>query len=172
MNTPSQSDGKTLGSPRELEQLLRGFDTAMMTTLTPEGVFRARPMAIQPPTPELDCDLWFVTSLDSAKADEIAHEHQVGVSCYRSGDKSYLSISAVARVHRDPEQITRLFRPSWKVWFPDGSNDPTIAIIEMRVERAEYWSPDGGPVRVLFDLKPTSERTANSATKSRPMNMR
>ncbi len=140
------------GAIDELKDMLQSFDTAMLTTVTPMGLLRARPMAIQAPVAELPCDLWFVTSLDSAKTDEIAHEHQVGVSCFRSKDRSYLSISAIARIHRDPERITRLFKPEWLVWFPEGPSDPTIALIEMQVERGEYWNPQGGPVRVLYEM--------------------
>ena len=109
-------------------------------------------MEIQKPVPELACDLWFVTSLDSAKSEEIAHEHQVGVSCFRRSDRAYLSISAIARVRRDTELIQKLFKPAWKIWFPNGPSDPTIALIEMQVERGEYWNPEGGPVRLLYEM--------------------
>ncbi len=143
------------GSLDELKALLQGFDTAMMTTLTPEGLFRARPMAVQEPCVEIECDLWFVTSLDSAKSDEIAHEHQVGVACYRPADGAYISISAIARIRRDREQIARLFKPAWKVWFPEGASDPTIALIEMQFERGEYWNPGSGPVRLLHEMGKT-----------------
>lgn len=140
------------GSLDELKEMLQSFDTAMLTTVTPMGLLRARPMAIQEQTPELKCDFWFVTSLDSPKTDEIAHDHQVGVSCFRSRDRAYLSISAIARVRREPELIARLFKPDWRLWFPDGPQDPTIALIEMQVQRGEYWSPEGGPMRVLYEL--------------------
>jgi general stress protein 26 len=153
MNTHTAADSVAAqGSIAELEQLLQSFDTAMLTTLTPMGLLRARPMEIQKPVPELDCDLWFVTSLDSAKSDEIAHEHQVGVSCFRRSDRAYLSISAIARIRREPELIAKLFKPSWKLWFPDGPADPRIALIEMKVERGEYWNPEGGPVRLLYEM--------------------
>lgn len=149
METMGSGTGDNRGSIDELKTLLQEFDTAMLTTLTPEGLFRARPMAIQEPCIEIDCDLWFVTSLDSAKSDEIAHEHQVGVSCYRSADGAYVSISAIARIRRDREQIARLYKPEWKVWFPEGPSDRTIALIEMQVERGEYWNPGSGAVRLL-----------------------
>lgn len=152
MNTHTPADAVApRGSLAELNELLRSFDTAMLTTLTPMGLLRARPMEIQAPVPDLACDLWFVTSLDSAKTDEIAHEHQVGVSCFRRQDRAYLSISAIARIRRDPELIRKLFKPAWKSWFPDGPSDPRIALIEMQVERGEYWNPEGGPVRTLYE---------------------
>ena len=152
MDTIGNGTEDRRGSLDELKALVHEFDTAMLTTLTPEGLFRARPMAVQEPCVEVECDLWFVTSLDSAKSDEIAHEHQVGVSCYRPADGAYASISAIARIRRDREQIARLFKPAWKVWFPEGPSDPTIALIEMQVERGEYWNPGTGPVRLLHEM--------------------
>ncbi len=153
MNTHTTADTiAAAGTVAELNELLQSFDTAMLTTLTPMGLLRARPMEIQKPVPELACDLWFVTSLDSAKSEEIAHEHQVGVSCFRRSDRAYLSISAIARVRRDTELIQKLFKPAWKIWFPNGPSDPAIALIEMQVERGEYWNPEGGPVRLLYEM--------------------
>ncbi len=167
MEKTGEGQANLRGTIDELKRLLQGFDTAMLTTLTPEGHFRARPMAVQEPCEEIHCDLWFVTSLDSAKSDEIAHEHEVGVSCYRHADGAYLSISAIARLHRDPEQIAQLFRPTWKIWFPDGSSDPTIALIEMQVERAEYWNPEGGSARLVYRMLKSLEE-GQSASRNLP----
>jgi len=140
------------GSLDELEELLAEFQTAMLTTVTPEGLLRARPMAVQEPHDELPCDLWFVTGIDTPKVNEIEHEHQVGVSCLRQKDGAYLSVSGLARVRQDPELVRRLWKPDWKIWFPEGPDDPKIAILEMRVERAEYWEPKGGRLRVVYEI--------------------
>lgn len=155
MKNTTQAPGAPVGAPGtldELKKLLQDFDTAMLTTVTPHGLLRARPMAVQKPVPELACDLWFVTAVESPKAGEIAHEEQVGVSCYRHEDRAYISISASARVRRDRTLVEKLFQPSWKVWFPDGPSDPSIAFIEMQVERAEYWNLEGGRVRLLYEM--------------------
>jgi len=45
-----------------------------------------------------------------------------------------------------------LFKPDWKVWWPQGPDDPQISFIELQVERAEYWEPAGGSVRVLYEM--------------------
>lgn len=140
------------GTLDELKELLRTFDTAMITTWTPMGVLRARPMVVQQPSPDLDVDLWFVTSLDSGVVSEIAHEHQVGVTCSRHRDRAYLSISAIARVRRDEDLVRKLYRPAWDEWFPDGPTDPTIALIEMEIQRGEFWTHGGGTVRMLYEL--------------------
>jgi len=143
---------ETQGSLQELHDLLREFDTAMLVTVTPENMLRARPMEIQDPSEMPGCDLWFVTREDTAKADEIAREAQVCVCAYRSRDKAYVSISARAQMVKDSAAVKRLWKPSWKAWFPKGPDDPSITLLELRVEHAEYWEPAGGRARVLYEI--------------------
>ena len=141
------------GSLDELKKLLQQFDTAMFTTTSLEGLLRARPMAIQREAPELPCDLWFVSSIDSAKMEELARDPRVCVTCLRGKHGSaYISISARATVRRDPTAVRRLWQNDWKAWWPDGPDDPTIAFLLLQVDRAEYWAPEGGSMRVLFGM--------------------
>ncbi|WP_437490874.1 pyridoxamine 5'-phosphate oxidase family protein [Sorangium sp. So ce1014] len=135
----------------ELHALLREFDTAMLVTMTPEGLMRGRPMEIQEPAELMDCDLWFVTQEETAKTGEIAREQQVAVCCYRPRDRAYISISARATIDRNEEKIRSLWKPSWKTWLPDGPAHPHAAILRLNVERAEYWEPEGGRLRILYE---------------------
>lgn len=148
----ASSSSSERGSLVELKKLLQEFDTAMLVTSTDDGLLRARPMAIQEPAPELDCDLWFATSIDSEKMEEIARHPNVCVTCLRGRGSAYISISARASARRDRELVRKLFKPDWKVWWPEGPDDPQIAFLEMQVERAEYWEPAGGSVRILYEM--------------------
>jgi general stress protein 26 len=146
-----KKDRKVGGSIAELREMLKEFDTTMLVTQTSEGLLRGRPMAMQKLEDLGDCDLWLVTSDDSPKVAEIAREHDVCVVCYRPGDRAYVSISARARAERDPLEIRRLWQPDWKAWW-DGPDDPTITILKLDVQRAEYWEPEGGRLRVLYEM--------------------
>src|SRR4051812_5742729 len=117
---------QTRGSLQELYDLLKEFDTTMLVTVTPDKKLRARPMAVQDATEVKDCDLWFVTGDDTAKILEVSQEEQVCVCGYRARDSAYLSISARARVDKNRAEIERLWKPTWKAFFPDGLRDPTI----------------------------------------------
>jgi general stress protein 26 len=142
----------TRGSIVELKQLVKEFDTLLLTTITSEGLIRSRPMAVQDFEDMPDCDLWFVTSSDSDKVIEIAQGRQVGVCGYRSGYRGWLSISAWVTFETDRELVRRLFKPAWNAWFPEGVDDPTIVILKLEVERAEYWEPEGGRARLLYEM--------------------
>ena len=141
---------KAKGSKEELLALLAEFDTAMLVGVEPDGTLRARPMGLQKQK-LADCDLWFVTADDTHKTEEIDRHHQVNVCCLRTRDRAYLSISARARVDRNAGEVRRLWQPTWKLWFGDEKpEDGGIVLIKLDVERAEYWEPEGGRLRVLY----------------------
>src|ERR1700753_2199362 len=120
----NEENGESRGSITEVLELLHDFDTVMLSTLTADHAIRSRPMALQKKGEVPGCDLWLVTSIDSPKAGEIAADQSVCVSAYKNG--KYLSISATAKVLRDPALVKHLWQADWKIWFPNGAEDPSI----------------------------------------------
>lgn len=154
---PKSENRPEVGTVEELRSFLRDFDNAMLVTVTSGGFLRARPMAMQDPAAVPDCDLWFVTADESSKADEIREERQVNVCCLRRRDGAYASISARARIDDNNAEVKRLWRPEWKIWFGDEQPaDNAISIIKLRVERAEYWAPEGGRLKVVYAMVKSS----------------
>lgn len=141
---------KPIGSKEELQALLAEFDTAMLVGIEADGSLRARPMdLVHEPLP--DCDLWFVTADDTHKTDEIERHRHVNICCMRMRDRAYLSVSAQARVDRNPGEARRLWKPSWRLWLGDEQpEDGGIVLLKLDVERAEYWDPDGGRPRIVY----------------------
>ena len=146
----TKREEKQKGSLDELRGLLKDFDTVMLSSITSTGEIHSRPMAVQEPGDLPDCDLWFVTEKDSIKVDEIAGNDKVGVAGVRK-DRSYLTISARARIVKDQAEVRRLWKPDWKLFWPDGPEGHDIVIVKLQVLRAEYWEP-GGKLRVLIGL--------------------
>lgn len=141
---------KARGSQEELRALLGGFDTAMLVGVERDGTLRARPMGMQR-EPLSDCDLWFVSADETHKTDEIERHHDVSVCCLRTRDRAYLSLTARARIDRNPSEARRLWQPTWTLWLGDEKpEDGGIVLIKLVVERAEYWEPDGGRPRVVY----------------------
>lgn len=81
-----------------VRDLIKGIDTAMFTTISPEGLV-SRPMKTQ--EVEFDGDLWFLTKKDTSKFDEILHDSRVNVVY---ADKSYVSIRGTAKIVEDLEK--------------------------------------------------------------------
>ncbi len=126
--------------PRDhVRSLLAEFETAMLVTRAQNGELRSRPMVIA--DLEGDAELWFVTSVASGKISEIADESQVNVAL--SGPRAFVSISGVASVVGDQKLREKLWKESFRVWFPEGKDDPEITLIRVVPDTVEYWDMHG-----------------------------
>ena len=121
---------------RKIGSLIEDIKVAMMVT-EDHGTLRGRPMMSQ----EMDFDgnLWFFSNDHAAKTDEIAHTHAVQLSYAEPRKNTYISISGVADIVHDRDKAAQLWKPAYKSWFPDGLNDPRLALIRVRATQAEYW---------------------------------
>ncbi|MEO8132148.1 MAG: pyridoxamine 5'-phosphate oxidase family protein [Bryobacteraceae bacterium] len=138
---------------KKLRELIKDLRVGMLTTVTEEdGTLRSRPMATQ--EAEFDGDLWFLTSIDSAKSHEIDKDHRVNVSYADAGANRFVSVSGTARVFRDEKKIKSLWSPLYKAWFPKGVSDPSIALLRVQVDDAEYWDgPSSTFVQIVGFVK-------------------
>lgn len=128
-------------------QLIQGFDYAMMTTVGRDGNLHSRPMATQPPLN--DSPLWFVSSIDSLKAKDLEADNRINLGYFRRSDGAYVSVAGRARLERNSARISTLWKDDWSIWFPNGPNDPDLALIHVVPEEATYWIPSGGTNRFM-----------------------
>jgi len=135
---------------KKLQELIEDVEFAMLTTVDDEGTLRARPMATQ--KVDFDGDLWFFTKKDSPKVDEIEREHEVCAAYSRPDKQHYVSMSGKARITQDRKKMEELWNPTLKAWFPDGLDDPQIALLKVEVTQAEYWDTPNSTVVHLIGL--------------------
>jgi general stress protein 26 len=124
---------------QEFGDVLDHFETAMLVTKGSGAALRARPMAIA--GRESNGDLWFSTSIDSPKVEELEKEAQVCATLQSS--TRFLSISGRAQIVKDRQRVEQFWKPSWKVWFPKGKEDPSIVLVRLVASEAEYWDEHG-----------------------------
>lgn len=129
----------SISTQEHFNSLLRKFDTALLVTQSDQQQLRCRPMTIA--DVESDSDLWFVTSLDASKVSEIMAHPQVCVAMQQG--KTCLSLTGRASVVHDRAKIRELWKDAWKVWFPDGQTDSSIALIYVDAVEGEYWDTSG-----------------------------
>lgn len=135
-----------------LRGLIKGIRVAMLTTVD-DGHLRSRPMMTQD-ADKFDGDIWFFTDHDSAKIGEIERDRQVNVAYSDPDSQRYVSLSGTASLLRDRARIRELWSPIAKGWYPDGPEDPRLALLRVRVEKAEYWdSPSGRMVQLAGFVK-------------------
>lgn len=123
----------------KLVSLMKDFDNAMLVTRTDDGKLDARPMAVADLTDS--GTLWFVTDRNSGKIADLMLDREVAVTMQNSG--KFVSVSGEAQVIDDRAKIESLWSEAWKVWFPEGKNDPSITLLKIAPERGEYWDNSG-----------------------------
>jgi len=133
----------------KIRELTHGIDFCMLTTMDGDYL-RSRPMSTQ--EFEFDGNLWFFTSDNTHKIDEIEKHKRVNVAYSKPDDNVYLSISGRAEVVKDRAKIEELWNPVLKAWFPDGLDDPHLCLLKIPVEQAEYWDAPSSKIVQLFGM--------------------
>lgn len=128
-------------STKWLARLIADFRVSMLTTVDTDGSLHSRPMVAQ--YKEFDGNLWFFTHAHTHKVVEVKNCEQVNLSYASWEDGRYVSISGIAELVCDPEKLKEMWNPNYKDWFPQGLDDPDLALLKVRVEEAEYWDASG-----------------------------
>ena len=131
-------------------ELIREVEIAMFTTIADDGTVRSRPMRYRQSEGGFDGKLYFFTKQDSGKVEQVEHTQQVNVAFSNPKSQDYVSIAGVAHISHDRAKMTELWNPLFKAWFPDGLEDPQLALLVVTVEGAEYWDSPTSPVAHLF----------------------
>jgi general stress protein 26 len=155
-----QMEQESVPTEKKLEQLyelIDGIEIAMLTSRRPDGSLVSRPMQTQ--ARRAGTDLWFMTSVDSGKIDELIADPQVNLGYYKDGSREYVSVSGRARVTQDKALIHQLYKPDWKAWLGDeggarngGPDDPRIALIEVEADSAHYLKATKPRLLTLFSV--------------------
>jgi general stress protein 26 len=122
----------------KLREIIRAIDICMLTTVDEDGSLRSRPMSNNRDV-EFDGDLWFFTYADSPKAEEIALERHVCASFADSEHQRYVSLSGTGQIVTDRAKLEELWKPVYKMWFPEGLDTPGVALLKVSAQRGEYW---------------------------------
>lgn len=123
---------------KKLAHLMKGIDFGMLTTLDNDGTLRSRPMSTNGDV-EFDGDVWFFTYASSHKVLEAQRNPQVNVSFSDPKGQTYVSLSGTASLVRDKSKIEELWQPQLKAWFPQGTDEPDIALLKVTAHKAEFW---------------------------------
>ncbi|MEA5618370.1 pyridoxamine 5'-phosphate oxidase family protein [Cronbergia sp. UHCC 0137] len=123
---------------QQLRQLIEGIDCAMLTTLDDDGSLHSRPMSV---CGEIDSAgvLWFFSLANSYKIHEIQHHQQVNVSFSAPDHNRYISISGTAQLVREHNKLQEKWQPKLETWFPQGLDEPNIALLKVKIHKADYW---------------------------------
>jgi general stress protein 26 len=128
----------------KVAELIKDIRICMMTTAAPDGGFDSRPMATQ--KTDFDGTLWFLTRRESGKVGEIANDDHITLLYADPEHSSYVAVKGHAQVGRDEAKIHELWNPMYKAWFPNGEDDPEIAVLKVDVDEAQYWEASSSKI--------------------------
>lgn len=132
----------------QLKDKIKDIRVAMFTTAEADGTLHTRPMHTQ----EMKDDgvLWFFTGKDSGKISELKTDSHVSLGYADPGSNTYVAVCGKGSLVTDKAKIAELWHDMLKAWFPEGKDDPNIALVKVTPESAEYWdSPSSKMVQLI-----------------------
>lgn len=132
-DTPSSHDENI----KKINELIKGIEFAMLTTQDPDGNLHSRPMGTQ--KIDFDGTFWFFTGRESAKIHAIENDAHVNLAYSHPSRNTYVSIAGVASLVEDRAKAEELWTPAMKAWFPEGLEDPNLALLRVDPLNAQYW---------------------------------
>lgn len=129
-----------------MAELIGKARIALVTTVAADGRLVSRPLAIQ--QREFDGSLWFFTEDPSNKTEQVQSNNHVNVAIQVKD--GFLSIAGTGSVSRDQTMIDELWNAQAAAWFENGRDDPTVALLQVHADSAEYWTNDSPKVVAMF----------------------
>lgn len=143
MSEPDRSDAERI----DLLRKIVNDATAAFVVTRGGDTLHGRPMA----TADVEDDfnsIWFACQRDSAIAKEIGQDGHVFLGYTNGSGSEWASINGYAQLIDNRERVKDLWQPIWKNWF-SGPDDPSIVLIQVVPEHAEYWDSGSRVVQML-----------------------
>jgi general stress protein 26 len=132
---------ETTTALEHLSDLIADIDVAMLATVDRTGRLHNRPMMVLHAT--ADGALWFFTQGHSHIVDDVHAHHPVNISYVDSANGRYISVSGRARIVTDRAKKIELWERRLKKWLPNGAEDPSVVLIRVEPQEAEFWEWGG-----------------------------
>lgn len=135
-----ESNHCDLSGPDAIERIRDMIDDAKTCFFCTAG--GVRPMS--PLEVDHDGNLWFLSSHDSHKNDELEANPAVRLYFQASKRSGFLYLDGHATISRDQARIHELWNFALKTWFTQGEDDPRITVIRVTPTQGYYWDNKHG----------------------------
>ena len=132
----------------QLNDLIKGFDDAMLVSTSTADQLHGRPMRIA--GFDNSKNLWFFTASQCVKTTEINAHHAVCVTMQR--DKTFISLTGRAVLSQDKHLMRSLWNDKLLAWFPQGVEQENLGLIKVDTQWAEYWDYSGMGKNLRFNV--------------------
>ena len=135
---------------QKIWNLIKDIKVGMLTTIKADGEMRARPMHLV--QDDYDGTIWFYTSADKAKVDDIQQDHDICLTFSCPEDDTYVSMTGKARLTQDKTLIDKYWNPFVAAWFLDGKESDDVALLECKINKGEHWDSTSSKTVQLFEI--------------------
>jgi general stress protein 26 len=135
-----------------LWEMIHDIRFAMFTTRHGNGHLHSRPMTTQNSKLDEAASLWFFTSRKGGPVADIMADPMVNVAYSDPDDDTYVSVSGTAAVVEDMAKKEQLWSKMAEAWFPGGTSDSDLALVEVKITHANYWDVDESKIVQLFHM--------------------
>jgi general stress protein 26 len=142
---------------QRVRALIQQAGVAVLITIDERAAPIGRPML--PLFLDNDPCIYFLTHQHSRKVGHVTARPQVGLTIVGPG--SYVVVTGTAAASREQGLIRRLWKPTYRAWFPDGKDDREATALRVTVDRVDYWEPPRSRlIRVVQAVKAVVTRRA------------
>ena len=135
-----------LNDIRKVAGIMKALDFCLMTTRSPDGL-RARPMSNNGEV-EFDGDVWFFSSADSHKIEDIKSDPEVHLGYADTNTFTFVSMTGEATIVRDAEKKRELWMKDLERWFEDGPDSDDVVLIKVTPHKVAYWGDEEGEIEL------------------------
>lgn len=135
---------------KKFKKLVDEVKTCMFITATHSEQEHTRPMATI--EAEADGSLWFFTDVRSIKVEEVATDNTVHLIYAHPGKESYMDVWGRSSISTDRALIKEKWSPVVKAYFPNGADDPNLALLKVQPTHVYYWESETGKMVQFFKM--------------------
>ena len=137
---------------KTLHDLIKDVRFPVMTTHRSDGSLQARPMSMQNRESDPLDFLWLFAPRNSEQVEDLQWDSSVSIVFTESANSVYVVVFGSASVVEDSGRKRQLWSPEAQSWFPGGPDDPTMALVRVRIIQADCWDVKRNAVNHLFKL--------------------
>lgn len=149
--------------PRELKTDMwkKMADSPFVMVGPADGSTHSEPLTAQLDEDQVDTLFFFI-----GKDNRIANKGDLMLQFVSKGHDFFACLSGKGRIDNDFAQIEKLWSKQVEAWFPEGKNDPNLALLRVDIDSAELWETDislGGRLKMLFGGTIRSDQSGSHA---------
>lgn len=96
--------------------------------------------------------LWFFTDIRSIKVEEVSIDREVHLTFAHPGKESYLDVWGTSSISTDRALIKEKWSPVVKAYFPNGADDPNLALMKVTPTDVYYWESETGKMMQFLKM--------------------